>query len=111
MAEKDRIRNHQINIRLSESEYEKVIEKASYCNLSMSDYIRKQIEDGVIVKYESFDIKNLSYELNKIGININQIARNINEKGGNYDSQDMEEIKNEFENMRSAIYKIIYGID
>lgn len=111
MAEKNRIRKHQINIRLTESEYQNAKDKAEYCGLSMSDFIRKQITDGVIVKYETFDIKELAYQLNKIGININQIARNINEKGGEYDKQDMEELKQEFENMRNEIYKIVYGIE
>lgn len=111
MAEKDRIRKKKIQVFVSEEELQYAKDKAEYCGLSMSDFIRKQITDGVIVKYETFDIKELAYQLNKIGININQIARNINEKGGEYDKQDMEELKQEFENMRNEIYKIVYGIE
>lgn len=111
MAEKDRLRKNKIQVFVSESELQVARDKAEYCGLTMSDYIRKQITDGVVIRYQRFDIKELSYELNKIGININQIARNVNEKGGDYDKKDLEELKQEFENMRNSIYKIVYGIE
>ena len=72
--------------------------------------MRKQIADGVIVKYERFDIKDLANELNKIGININQIARHINERGGQYDREDMDNLITEFQNITSEIYSAIWGI-
>lgn len=111
MAEKDRLRTKEIRVKVTENELQIAKDKASYCNLTISDYIRKQITDGVVIRYQRFDIKELSYELNKIGININQIARNVNEKGGEYDKKDLEELKQEFENMRNSIYKIVYGIE
>ena len=111
MAEKDRIRKIQLNIRVTETEYGIAKDKASYCGLTMSDYIRKQITDGVVIKYERLDIKTLANEINKIGVNINQIAKHINEKGGEYDRQDMDSLIREFQDMQAVIYKNVWGIE
>ena len=53
--------------------------------------------DGVIIKYDKFDIKSLSNELNKIGVNINQIARHVNEKENEYDGREIENLQKEFQ--------------
>ena len=79
--------------------------------MTMSDMIRKFIRDGVIIKYEPFDIKELSNEINKVGVNINQIARTINEKGGNYDKEDMDDIRREFQNLFEIIFNKVYGLE
>lgn len=110
MAEKDRIRKKKIHINLTESELEYAKDKAKYLNMTMSEMVRKFISDGVIIKYEPFDIKELSNEINKIGVNINQIAKAVNEKGGAYDKEDMENIKNEFQQLSELIFNKIYEI-
>lgn len=111
MSEKDRLRNKKLQTRVTEKELQYAKDKASYCNLTMSDYIRKQITDGVIIKYERFDIKELANELNKIGVNINQIAKHINQNGGEYDRQDMDDLIREFQEMQEIIYTRVWGIE
>lgn len=107
----NRIRTKQMNIRVTNTEYEKIEEKANYCKLSISDYVRKQALDGAIIKMETLDIKELSNELNKIGVNINQIAKHINEKGGDYDKEDMSSLVQEFGNLQELIFNKIYGLE
>lgn len=107
---KERIRDKQLNIRLTDTEYEIVKDKAKYCGLNISDFIRKQITDGVVIKYESFDIKELANELNKIGVNINQIAKHINEKGGNFEREDMRILEEEFQKMQAEVYAKVWGL-
>lgn len=111
MAEKDRIRNKCIRVKVTESELQYAKDKAEYCSLSMSDFIRKQIADGVVIRYERFDIKELANELNKIGVNINQIAKHINEKGGEYDRQDIDALIRDYQNMQREIYAKIWGLE
>lgn len=111
MGEKDRIRNKCVRVKMTENELQYAKDKANYCNLTMSDYIRKQITDGVIIKYERFDIKVLANELNKIGVNINQIAKHVNQKGGEYDRQDMDNLIKEFQEMQGVIYTRVWGIE
>lgn len=113
MAEKDRNirpRDKEIRIKVTESELQYAKDKAAYCGLTMSEYIRKVIFDGVIINFQGFDIKALTVELNRIGTNINQIARHVNEKGGEYDRQDMDSLISEFQDMQSAIYEKVWGI-
>lgn len=110
MAEKDRKRTYEIRIKVTESELQYAKDKAEYLNMTMSDMIRNFIKEGVILKYEPFDIKELSNELNKIGVNINQIAKCVNEKGGNYDKEDMENLKSEFQNLSDLIFNKVYGL-
>lgn len=109
MAEKDRMRKKKIQIFLSEEEYTGLINRVESCNMNISSYVRKAIFDSMIIVHEPFDIKTLSNELNHIGININQIAKNINEHGGEYDIQDMEAMRHEFQNMQDCIYNMIWG--
>lgn len=114
MAEKDRkfrAREKEIRIKVTEAELQYAKDKASSCGLTMSDYIRKIILDGLVVKLETFDIKELSKELNKIGTNINQIAKHVNEKGGEYDKQDMNNLIEEFKEMQSIVYSKALGME
>ena len=82
MAEKDRIRKHDIKIRVTETERNLALEHANKLNMNINEYVRYLLMNGIIVKYEAFDMKNLSEKLHVIGCNINQIAKRINEKGG-----------------------------
>lgn len=111
MAEKDRLRRKKIQVFVTEAELQYAKDKACSCGLTMSDYIRKIILEGLVVKLETFDIKELSRELNKIGTNINQIARHVNEKGGEYDKQDMNNLIEEFKEMQSIIYSKALGME
>lgn len=111
MAEKDRFRTKCLRVKVTEEELQIAKDKAEYCGLTMSDYLRKLIADGVIIKYESFDIKALGNEINKIGVNINQIAKHVNEKGGEYDRQDMDNLIREFQEMQAIIYSKVWGIE
>lgn len=79
MGEENRIRKKIFKVHLSEIEYDILTEKAEYCGITKSDYIRKQIIDGAVIKYETCDIKNMINEINHIGVNINQIAKKVNE--------------------------------
>lgn len=114
MTEKDRkfrAREKEIRIKVTEAELQYAKDKASSCGLCMSEFIRKMITDGFVIKLETFDIQELSYELNKIGTNINQIAKHVNEKGGEYDRQDMNSLIEEFKEMQAVIYAKVLGMD
>lgn len=56
---------------------------------NFSAYCRKMTLDGLIIKQDFKELKNLSYEINKIGTNINQIAKNVNTKN----KAELEELK------------------
>ena len=84
--------NHQIMLRLTDTEYEIISENAKSANLPLAEYARKQImNQKVITKYEIVadlpELKKLIAEFGKIGSNLNQIARHFN--SGGIHSQEM----------------------
>lgn len=84
--------SHQINLRLTDTQYAIITEAAKQTNLSLSEYIRRQLMKGkVIAKYEIVadvpELKKLIGELGKIGSNLNQIAHHFN--SGGVHSQEM----------------------
>lgn len=110
MAEKDRIRNICVRLKLSDTEHKILKQKSEYCNVDMSSFLRNLITDGYIIKYDLDGLQELSTEINKIGVNINQIAKHINEKGGYYDKSDMNILKKQIDNLTSLIMKKILNI-
>ncbi len=91
--EKELKHNHRIYLRLTDTEYEIVSTNAKSANLSLAEYVRKQIMNKkVVVKYELVadlpELKKLITEFGKIGSNLNQIARHFN--SGGIHSQEMQ---------------------
>ena len=80
------MKEHIVTVRFSEKEYQKIKSDSLKVGLSISDYIRNQINKGkVIAKYEivtNDETKTkLAEEYHKIGINLNQIAHHLNNGG------------------------------
>ena len=89
---------HHINLRLTDVQYEIISENARRVELSLSEYIRRQLMKGkVIAKYELVadlpELKKLIFEFGKIGNNLNQIARHFNT--GGIHSQEMRKAINQ----------------
>lgn len=100
MAKKERLRNKIVQFWVTENEYDVIKDKANYCNLTMSEYLRKVGVDGTIINRDLSGIN----EINKIGVNINQIAKRANEKGSVIES-DVEELRVQYE----KLFEIVYG--
>ena len=108
--EKELRHNHQIMLRLTDTEYEIVAANAKAANLSLAEYARKQVMNKrVIVKYELVadlpELKKLIGEFGKIGSNLNQIARHFN--SGGIHSQEMRKAINQ---SIARIYEMKYEV-
>ena len=88
-------RNIVVKARMTEEEYADFIERAKFCKISKSEFIRQAIEDAVIKPIITVSPVNekllsvvgqLTAQLGKIGGNLNQIARFLNEHGTPYNS-------------------------
>ena len=90
----NRKRNHQIIIRLSDEEYQTVLEQVSKSTLSKTNFLIKCITRKKIIVIDGLN-ESLT-ELKRISVNINQISKNLN--GGIFQNTDKEpkEIKEEF---------------
>lgn len=83
-----RIRNKQILLPVSDTEYEMIKHRMELCNeTNMNRYIRRMAIDGFVFTVDHTSIDNMNYELNKIGANINQIAYKVNSTGSIYESE------------------------
>ena len=98
-----RLREKQINIRVTDYEYQQIRERMEKSgSSSLSEYIIDAATNGFLFNVDYSDIKALAYEINRIGNNINQIAHKINAEGSIY----KEEIKEVQENVE-LIWKMI----
>lgn len=69
-------KNKQLNIRVSEQDYNYIKEKSKQANLTITGYVTKSALNKKILVADRY--KEFTGELRKIGININQIAKNNN---------------------------------
>lgn len=100
MSEEGRLREKKVQFWVTETELSVINDRAKYCKLSRSTYLRKVSIDGFIIKRE---LEGLN-DINKIGININQIARRVNQRGSVIE-RDVEELRVQYE----KIFEVVYG--
>ncbi len=110
MSQKNRLRDKQINVRVTDYEYALIQERMKKSgSASMTEFIIDAATNGFLINIDYSEIKTLSYELNRIGNNINQIAHHINSEGIVYKTQ-IEEVQEYMDliwkMMRSKFYQI-----
>ena len=88
-----------VKTRMNDEEYADFTERAKFCGVSQSEFIRRAIDDAVIKPIITVSpvnenllstIGQLTAQLGKIGGNLNQIARFLNEHGTPYNSLSSE---------------------
>ena len=105
------VRSNSIHIRMNDTEYELLQERASAVNMSMAEFIRNALDNQqVTIKYELVadvpEIKKLLAEFGKIGSNLNQIAKYFNQ--GGILSQEMRgEINKRLRDLYEMKYKVM----
>ena len=100
-----------VHLRMSETEYEILLERSTASNMTVSNFIRNALDkQNVITKYEIIadvkEIKKLIGELGKIGSNLNQIARYFNQ-GGVISSEMRTEIKKSLRDIYEMKYEVM----
>ena len=84
-----------VKTRMTDEEYADFTERAKFCGISQSEFIRQAIENAVIKPIITISPVNekflsavgqLTAQLGKIGGNLNQIARYLNENGVPYNT-------------------------
>ena len=84
-----------VKTRMTDEEYSDFTERAKFCGISQSEFIRQAIENLVIKPIITVSPVNekllstvgqLTAQLGKIGGNLNQIARYLNENGVPYNT-------------------------
>lgn len=69
-------KDKQLNIRISQEDYNYIRERSKRANLTITGYVTKSALNKKILVADGY--KEFVGELRKIGVNLNQIARNSN---------------------------------
>ena len=79
-SKSNQLRSYRLNLRLNESEYQKLSEEAKNLSQSKSDFIRDIIKHRkpIEVLMTQKQCKKFISEFNRIGNNINQLAKKAN---------------------------------
>ncbi len=92
-SEQYRLRDKQLNIRVTEYEYALIKQRMKESgSSSLREFVVDAATNGFLINVDYSDIKELAYEVNRIGNNINQIAHRINSEGTIY-KKEIEEVQ------------------
>ncbi len=90
-----------MHFRASQEEYDLILKNMALSgSTNLSAFLRKMAIDGMVIKLDMPEIKELIKLLRRANANINQIAKHLHETGRIYDT-DLEEILG----YQKAIYK------
>ena len=87
MSAKYMRRNIRISIRLTEEEHQLLKEKMARIGVTNQEaFLRKMALDGLVIKLDLPELKQMISLLRYTGNNINQIAKRLNESGRAYET-------------------------
>ena len=87
-------RTEELKIRISPEEKERIKKKMEDAGiLNMSAYVRKMALDGICVRLDLADVRQLTVMLRRYTNNLNQYAKRANETGSIY-AADIEDLQN-----------------
>ena len=107
MNEPNRVRKVQLNFRVTEREKALIEEKMlAFGTTNREAYLRKIAIDGMIVKLEVQELKEIVSLMRRTSNNVNQIARRLNETGRIYEA-DITDVHNRQEQLWDMLNSLI----
>ena len=110
MSEANRVRKVQLNFRVTEREKQLIEDRMQEIGTTNREaYLRKIAIDGMLVKLEVPELKEIVSLMRRTSNNINQIARHLNETGRIYEV-DITDIQNQQEQLWDMLNSLITKI-
>ena len=110
MSEANRVRKVQLNLRVTEREKQLIEERMQEMGTTNREaYLRKIAIDGMLVKLEVPELKEIVSLMRRTSNNINQIARRLNETGRIYEV-DITDVQNQQEQLWDMLNSLITKI-
>lgn len=110
MSEANRIRKVQLNFRVTEREKELIEDRMQEIGTTNREaYLRKIAIDGMLVKLEVPELKEIVSLMRRTSNNVNQIARRLNENGRIYEV-DITDVQNQQEQLWDMLNSLITKI-
>ena len=107
MNEPNRVRKIQLNFRVTEQERRLIEERMQELGTTNREaYLRKIAIDGMIVKLEVQELKEIVLLMRRTSNNVNQIARRLNETGRIYVA-DITDVHNRQEQLWDMLNSLI----
>ena len=110
MSEANRVRKVQLNFRVTEREKQLIEERMQEIGTTNREaYLRKIAIDGMLVKLEVPELKEIVSLMRHTSNNVNQIARRLNENGRIYEV-DITDVQNQQEQLWDMLNSLITKI-
>ena len=107
MNEPNRVRKIQLNFRVTDQERRLIEERMQELGTTNREaYLRKIAIDGMIVKLEVQELKEIVSLMRRTSNNVNQIARRLNETGRIYEA-DITDVHNRQEQLWDMLNSLI----
>lgn len=107
MSAPNRKRDVQLNFRVSPEELTRIEQKMSQLGTKNREaYLRKMALDGLVVRLELPELKELVSLLRRSSNNLNQLTRRVHETGRIYDA-DLEDIAQRQEALWDGVHRIL----
>jgi len=82
---RDQCRNHTLNIRFNDTEWEHICKQAKLLNLKKSSYVRECAKAHYVLMMDQGDMNGIIGAVRALSTNVNQIARRANKTGRVYE--------------------------
>ena len=110
MNEPNRVRKIQLNFRVTEQERRLIEERMQELGTTNREaYLRKIAIDGMIVKLEVQELKEIVSLMRRTSNNVNQIARRLNETGRIYEV-DITDVQKQQERLWNTLNRLMTQI-
>ena len=110
MNEPNRVRKIQLNFRVTEQERRMIEERMQELGTTNREaYLRKIAIDGMIVKLEVQELKEIVSLMRRTSNNVNQIARRLNETGRIYEA-DITDVQKQQEQLWNTLNRLMTQI-
>ena len=110
MSEANRVRKVQLNFRVAEREKQLIEERMQEIGTTNREaYLRKIAIDGMLVKLEVPELKEIVSLMRRTSNNINQIARRLNETGRIYEV-DIANVQKQQEQLWNTLNRLMTQI-
>ena len=110
MNEPNRVRKIQLNFRVTEQERRLIEERMQELGTTNREaYLRKIAIDGMIVKLEVQELKEIVSLMRRTSNNVNQIARRLNETGCIYEV-DITDVQKQQEQLWNTLNRLMTQI-
>lgn len=110
MNEPNRVRKIQLNFRVTEQERRLIEDRMQELGTTNREaYLRKIAIDGMIVKLEVQELKEIVSLMRRTSNNVNQIARRLNETGRIYEA-DITDVQKQQEQLWNTLNRLMTQI-